>query len=364
MLTTTAMLLSLFSLLLVHLWPAVSIEILENSKLVETSSPILLIDLSSWTADEHDNEHRHAVVEQVKHACQEIGFFAIKNHGIDDSVIQHTWETSKDFFDLPLDTKLQSAFSYQTSYPYGYEQSETLEKGKALDGQQKGTPTSQPDLKETFSIGPNNPLSGMPPRRFPANNDKFRQALESYYSAMERLAATLLEIFTHALDLPSSFFQDKFDRHMCALRLLNYPETTTNTGQIRAGAHSDYGALTILKGGGPGLQVLKQDEWTDVPYLEDAYVINLGDLMQRWTNGKWVSTLHRVVVFGSSNNNRRQSMAFFVNMNADALIEPVPSCISAENPRRYEPITAGQHLMAKHLASVGASDGTGHGDEL
>jgi len=133
-------------------------------------------------------------------------------------------------------------------------------------------------------------------------------------------------------------------------------------GQIRAGAHTDYGALTILKSGGLGLQVKPDDgnfddqlPWIDVPYLADAFVINLGDLMARWTNDKWMSTLHRVVLPEDylEGSNRRQSMAFFVNVNSDTLVSTIPSCESNTEYPNYEPVLAGEYLKMKHMASMG-----------
>ena len=151
-----------------------------------------------------------------------------------------------------------------------------------------------------------------------------------------------------------------------------------NQVHIRAGAHTDYGAMTILKSGGPGLQLQlassSTDEtnntdnsplWIDVPHLEDAFIINLGDLMQRWTNDRWKSTLHRVIAVADENNNddeteigtfksaRRQSIAFFVNMNGNATIVPFESCVDDERPSRYDAIKASEHLVRRHSQSMG-----------
>lgn len=254
------------------------------------SDVIPLIDLKRSSSDSE-------IAQQIRTACQEIGFFAVVNHGIDDATVQRAWEASRAFFDQPESEKQKYITRNTTEYPYGYEQSESLTRGKAHDGIDDSTITGNkegsvaaPDLKETFAIGPSNPESGMPPRQFPSQPDNFKAAVEDYYSSMEDLAMRLLRLFAIALELPPSWFEDKMDHHQSALRLLNYPslgvEESLVPGQLRAGAHTDYGALTILKSGGPGLQVLRQDnEWVDVPYLEDAFVINVGDLIQRWTNG-------------------------------------------------------------------------------
>jgi len=180
--------------------------------------------------------------------------------------------------------------------------------------------------------------------------------------------------------LDEEYFRPYFDpHHQCALRTLNYPssgddnDTTVQPGQIRAGAHTDYGAITILKTGGPGLQVRKDDsnrsgdkgegeEWIDAPDLDDAFIVNVGDMMRRWTNDRWASTLHRVVVpeafpadpATGEGAQRRQSVAFFVNARGDAQVKPLPTCVSETQPAKYETVTAGEYLLRKHLASMGA----------
>jgi isopenicillin N synthase-like dioxygenase len=278
---------------------------------IDSMPAIPLIDLSPWTdkdTTKYSQEDRQAVVAQVAQACREIGFFAVQNHAVDETCLDAAWTASRDFFDLPADIKLESKSADQKVYPYGYEQSENLTKGKEF-----ATVTillSHPPISRHFHWIPSG--CGEQPRRFPAT---FQPALESYYASMEDLAALLLKIFAMALDLPPTFFQDKMDHHMSALRVLNYfavdddtdADTDVDSGDkaarpliLRAGAHTDYGALTILKSGGPGLQVKKdvggsydgkeqvEQEWVDAPDLPAAYIINLGDLMQQWTNG----TLH------------------------------------------------------------------------
>jgi isopenicillin N synthase-like dioxygenase len=274
-----------------------------------TFDSIPLIDLAPWTwkdtdpsrsSNKYSQEDRLQVVQQVQQACREIGFFAVQNHGVDESVMDIAWAASTYFFDLPMDMKLESKTEDEKVYPYGYVQSERLTLGKELVASISNNSSSSDkvavpieatpvaiattstalapaDLKESFSIGPCNPDSGEPPRRFPAQPITFQPALEKYYAAMEDLAALLLRIFALALDLPPDWFQDKTDHHMSALRVLNYfavdrvgendddddgnQSSISDVSQLvrplRAGAHTDYGALTILKSGGPGLQVKK-----------------------------------------------------------------------------------------------------------
>ena len=245
------------------------------------ASSIPLIDLQPFL----DGSDAAIVVQQVSAACREIGFFAIRNHGVDSRIIERTWKASASFFDLPTVEKEQAMSQDAAEYPFGYEQSENLELAKT-------GAKSHDDLKETFSIGPSNPASGMPSRRIPKHPPEFEFAITNYYEAMEQLAMKLAQILAMGLELPRTHFVDKMDHHQSALRLLNYPNLTepAQPGQLRAGAHTDYGAFTILKSGGPGLQVKRDqtnDSWLDVPtfQFEDVFIINLGDMMQRWTNG-------------------------------------------------------------------------------
>jgi isopenicillin N synthase-like dioxygenase len=246
-------------------------------------SSIPLIDLKPFLVGEKDKE---SVVRAVTKACKEIGFFAITNHGVEPTVMSDVWSASASFFDLSESEKKLASSTDTADYPYGYEQSENLELAKTGS-------KSQVDLKETFSIGPSHPDSGMPPRRIPSKPVGFEGAITSYYQSMEKLAIMLLQIMALGLDLPENWFIDKMDHHCSALRLLNYPnlEIPVQPGQLRAGAHTDYGALTILKSGGPGLQVKRDqtsDSWVNVPTFDsnNVFIINLGDMMQRWTNGK------------------------------------------------------------------------------
>merc|ERR1712032_1251717 len=220
-----------------------------------------------------------------------------------------------------------------------------------------------------MQMGPKDPESGMPARRMPSRPDGFTASWDTYYEHANELANRLLEAFALALDLPENWFQDKANRHISALRANNYPDQEgieVPAGSIRCSAHTDYGTLTILRSGGPGLQVAKDKNhpvWHDVPFVEDGFVINLGDLMRRWTNDRWSSTLHKVVNPPAGNVKawgRRLAIAFFHNLNKEAVVEAIPSCITPEQPALYDPIVAGEFLMLKHLASNGKADADAH----
>ena len=161
-----------------------------------------------------------------------------------------------------------------------------------------------------------------------------------------------------ALDLDEDFFVRRSKRHVTNMRINYYPaqERPPEDGQLRAGAHSDYGAFTILKGENApgGLQVLcRGGEWADVPLIEEAFIINIGDLLMRWTNDKWVSTIHRVVNPLEEVRRRvdRMSVAYFFIPDHDVEVRCLASCIDPGNPARYPPTTAGAHWRGKILAA-------------
>ncbi len=246
-----------------------------------------------------------SVINQISRACETFGFFAVTNHGVDDDAIDSAWGESTEFFDSNRGVK--NSVSMTEDYPYGYENCESL-------GTDRVTGTGQVppcvDSKETFSIGPrDSDKSGMPSRKWPTGaSSAFAPSLARYFSVMEDLASVLFRGLALALRMDSNYFlaDGRFDDgHQCALRILNYPPLEYNEEEesekednrrIRAGEHTDYGAVTVLKSGGPGLQLRLSSRrangagvdddgtWMDVPYLADAFIVNLGDLMQRWTN--------------------------------------------------------------------------------
>ena len=332
-----------------------------------SSSSIPIIDFGRYHGNEVD---RKALAKDIDEACTDIGFFAIVNHGVDENHIENAWTRTREFFDLSSEVKSSISPSMTQDYPYGYIPlgGEKLAAGRDAELQsEEKNKSAPPDLNESFSMGPEATAdNGAPGRQWPTHDPAFAKAWSEYYTSLEHLSSNLLEIFALALKLPSPrWFEDKIDRHRCALRALHYPhpEGPVSPDQLRASAHTDYGSLTILlQDSAPGgLQVKAADErsggWTPVPREEGAFVINLGDLMSRWTNERWVSTLHRVVMPppDAKGSTRRQSMAFFHNINPDHVVRCIETCHSPENPPKYEPIKAFDFLMKKHAAATGGS---------
>jgi isopenicillin N synthase-like dioxygenase len=283
----------------------------------------------------------------IDRACRTVGFFQIVGHGLDPAAEAAAWEASREFFALPTEDKLAVSIADGDAYGYGPYRAERLAASLGA--------VTPPDLKETFSIGPEAgeaAISDDPASAFvfsatpwPTALPGIGPTLRAYYDDLARLVDRLMGLMAVGLGLDADHFVPFIDRHTSALRLLHYPDlagVAPEPGQLRAGAHSDYGTLTLLRQSGPGLQVVGVDGgWHDVPVVDGAYVVNIGDALERWTNDRWRSTLHRVVIpeVGSGD---RQSIAFFHNANWDAVID----CLVDETPL-HPPITAGRHLMEK-----------------
>lgn len=195
------------------------------------------------------------------------------------------------------------------------------------------------------------------PNLWPDDPPGLRPVMEEYHSTLTALAATLMRVFALALDLDENYFDDKIDKTGAHIRLNKYPaqETAPVPGQLRSGAHTDYGTLTILYGEDTpgGLQVMGADgEWMDVHPAPGSFVVNIGDSMARWTNDRWVSTLHRVVNPPREHaSSERLSAAFFHAANYDAEIKCLESCRSPQNPPKYEPTHYAAYYIDKLMKS-------------
>jgi isopenicillin N synthase-like dioxygenase len=276
------------------------------------------------------------VVEQVGAACERIGFFTITNHGVPAEVIGGVWRAARAFFDRPEAEKMALALGDREGLTANLPQYYPFQEEALAAGLGVKTPG---DLKESIGFGPND--GGRP---WPAEPAELRPAMERYFTAMLGLGDQLRRVLVEALGRPGDVLDHLFPPNGGAsyLRAINYPEQEDVLPlQMRAGAHTDYGCLTILRSqdSAGGLQVKDRDgEWIDVQGLDDSFVINIADAMGVWSNDRFVSTLHRVVtppdalVAGS----RRQSIAFFYNPAADALVEPI---VAQGTQAHYDPIT-------------------------
>jgi isopenicillin N synthase-like dioxygenase len=325
-----------------------------------TLAAVPIIDISPY--HHGDADARRALAATVDRTCREIGFMVIAGHGVEPALISAVETSSRAFFDLPLEEKMRIVRP-APDVTRGY----MPMKAEVLVASRGGTGPG--DLNESLMIGPVDvsdapyytaPAAGrhFAPNLWPADPSGLRAAYESYYRVMDRLAIDLMRIFAMALGLPEGYFDSSVDRSISRLRVRNYPAPVTppEPGQLRAGAHSDYGSLTILKTEDRpgGLQVRSAaGAWLDVPHLPGTFVVNIGDMLARWTNDRWVSTLHRVVnpPADKAAESRRQSVVFFQNPNYDAPVACLPGCAEPGAAPKYPPTTAGGHLREKFLST-------------
>ncbi|PWU21463.1 MAG: 2OG-Fe(II) oxygenase [Candidatus Rokuibacteriota bacterium] len=313
-------------------------------------SRIPLIDLSA--AREGGAADRLLVAHQIDEACRDIGFFTIIGHGVAARVIGDLRAAAHLFFEAPLATKLTARHPVPgTNRGYHPVAGEAL--SRAMDQ------VAPPDLKEFFHVGPvdvtEDPYYTSPigrqhflPNIWPATPPDFERAATEYYRTMGRLVLVLMRLAAIALGAPEDFFDRKVDRSIGTMRVNYYPAQAVppSLGQLRAGAHTDYGGFTILSGEDVpgGLEVLtRSGEWIPVRTEPENLVVNIGDLLMRWTNDRWLSTLHRVVNPPAAAG-ARLSIAFFNHPNYDVRVE----CIAPPGAAKHPPVLSGDYRDLKY----------------
>ncbi|SFJ04008.1 isopenicillin N synthase family dioxygenase [Albimonas pacifica] len=304
---------------------------------------IPVLDFSRFR--EGDAAARAGFAGELGRACRDTGFFLLKNTGILDAQRTAMFTVARDFFALPAEAKEAVAIA-NSPHNRGY----VAQQVEALD-----PASGVADAKEAFNVGldlgADHPevVAGKPFRGvnlWPAGEPTFKAECLGWYDACLRLGAELHEAFAIDLGLPEDWFVDKFQAPLATLRLLRYPAGGEGIG---AGAHSDYGSVTLLATDGvAGLQVQPRalrgtGEWLDVPSVPGAFVVNIGDCLERWTNDVYVSTPHRVLAPKAE----RFSIAFFLDPDPDAEVAALPTCTGPDRPARHAPTTGAQHLAER-----------------
>lgn len=316
-------------------------------------SPARSIPVIDLKADEA------AVAREIHKACRTIGFFTVKNHGVDPALMASAFRAAEEFFALPFEEKMALDMKRSPANA-GYEPLGA----QKLDSQDPDAPAAPADLKEAFYCGHELPddhplamlnMRGYGHNQWPASQPFMRETLVAYYAAMSELGTRLLKHIARSLELDAEFFAPFFDPPSATLRLIKYPPHPENAdeNQLGAGAHTDWGGITLLaQDSSGGLEVRNlAGEWIDAPPVPGTFVINLGDLMARWTNDVYSSNMHRV------KNNRsggtRYSIPFFLSPHPDAEVAAIPSCVTAERPPKYPPCTAAEHMAEMFRRSYG-----------
>ena len=313
---------------------------LEAARVSLASLPV--IDVSDLTSSNLDA--RRAVGARLRGACLDKGFFYIKNHGVEESPVNNVFSEAAAFFALPTQQK-ELVDKARSNANRGYErlQGQTLEPG------------APPDLKEGYYIGPEHTpddprvIAGLfnhGANQWPAQRPNFRPVMQAYLDVMLALGERMMGGIALSLDLPEDYFAGFCRDAMGTLRLLHYPPQSAQAqpGQKGAGAHTDFGGLTLLRQHDVGgLQVWDQSAagWIHADPLPDTYVVNLGDMIARWTNDRYRSTVHRVV---NTSGRERYSVPFFYTGNYTHTVACIPTCLAPGETPKYPPITVGDHL--------------------
>ncbi|GAB3014408.1 isopenicillin N synthase family dioxygenase [Spirosoma pulveris] len=303
----------------------------------ELYNEIPSLDLSDFTSG--SPERKAQFVSDLGRAFNQIGFVAIRNHGLTNELTKKLYDSAQSFFASP-DSLKQKYERPDLNGQRGY-----IGKGKETA---KGFKVA--DLKEFYHVGQPEPIGNMPANVLPDEFPEFSEATQTAYRTLENAGKQLLRAIALYLELPENYFDDKVQNGDSILRALHYfpldPDTTPD-GAVRAAPHGDINLITLLMGASAdGLEVLRRDgKWISITALPDQVVVNVGDMLDRLTNHKLKSTIHQVVNPPREKMNQsRYSIPFFMHPRADMDLTSLDSCIDAQHPKIYVDMTAGEFL--------------------
>ena len=302
----------------------------------------------------HDPAGRRAVAAAIREACVSTGFFYIADHGVEADRVGALLSDGKRFFDQPLAVKDRNAMKKSR-----------MNRGYDGIGNQSLDAATGFDRKESYfvgnDLGDDHPLvrAGTPnhgPNQWPDGLPGWREGVLDYFATMDALSHLLMNGLALSLDLPWGYFESCLVDHMSSLRLLHYPPhpEADPDREVGCGAHTDWGALTVLtQDATGGLEIqLPNGAWVPARPIPGTFVVNIGDMMQRWTNDLYVSTPHRVL---NRSAHDRYSAAFFFDPAYHTNVECLRTCCDAGRPARYGPITSGDHLVAMYRKTYGVA---------
>ncbi|MBV6656373.1 MAG: isopenicillin N synthase family oxygenase [Devosiaceae bacterium] len=312
-----------------------------------------LIDLGP--AFSGDPEGKKAVVWEIHKACVDPGFFYIKNHGVSQETMDNQLKLAAQFFDLPLEEKLELD-SIKEASTRGYEKmaAQTLDEG------------SPPDLKEGFMSSVdadenhrytklNVPGTGR--NQWPASFPEFKPQYEAYAEEVLAMGRKLAGLVALSLELPEDYFSAGLEEPLHYCRILKYPPMPADAApnQLGAGAHTDWGLLTLLlQDDIGGLEVRSSDgEWIAAPPIPGTYIINLGEMFPVITNDLYKATMHRVL--NNHSDKTRYSCPTFCDPEYSYKVECAPTCMPENGEPKYPPMTAGEHLRAQFEKTFGVA---------
>ncbi|NKB77971.1 MAG: hypothetical protein GKR96_13285 [Gammaproteobacteria bacterium] len=296
---------------------------------------IPIIDLSDYF--NHPNEDNlQQVAAQLQFACEQVGFFSIIGHSISPAQMEKMFDAVRTFHSLPLEKK-RAILMDRPEWPVGGVGYLPV-KNRKLPARDKG------NLNEAFVIKCDHRLD-MNDNQWPDEESfpSFKETVSGYANAMEQLGKKLMPIFAVALGMPTDYFKEAFESPMYRLRMTHYPcAGDTDPDEFGIAPHVDTTFCTLLAQDQPGLTIFseRRKKWIKAPLIENAFIVNSGELLRQWTNDRFISVKH----FANNNtgNISRYSIPFFLNANTDFVMSCVPTCCSAENPSKYPPISYAQ----------------------
>jgi isopenicillin N synthase-like dioxygenase len=306
---------------------------------------IPIVDLSAYRADQADG--RATAAAAITSALETSGFFGIRNHGADDAVIAAAFNASRAFHALPLEQKLAITIN---SGHRGYMPMADQHRAEAAYANLSASFLSGVELSEDDPAV----VQGLPMHsvnQWPDDLPGFREAMTAYHSAMWSVGMMLVDLFEAALEVEEGYLSRCFKAPMAFIRALYYPPApdTIPEGQFGSAPHSDFGFVTILAHDVGGLQVEAPDgSWIDAPNQPGVLMVNVGDMLMRWTNDRFRSTVHRVI---NADGTERYSIPYFFDPGVDTVVECIASCCGPDNPPRYPPTSWGDFLNERFNAN-------------
>jgi isopenicillin N synthase-like dioxygenase len=325
-------------------------QVVSAPRVSDASGRIPLLDIGAYLAGE--TGARAALAKAIERTCRDTGFLVIANHGVDQNLVDGTFAAAAAFFDRPLERK--SALKVG-DLNIGY-----LPYGAQIVRTSKVHVNTQPNLSESFYIV--NDLSSDDPRivagdplyglnKWPEEMPEFKAATLAYMNAMRPLAAKMVSAIATSLGLPDGYFVAGFKEPTTTLRLIRYPSHDgAEDNQFGFAPHIDTNFLTLLaRSALPGLEVrTTEGEWIRPPHVPNTFVVNTGEMLGRYSNDRYTPTPHRVI---NDNNTLRHAIPFFYGPGLEAIIEPVATCVSEDNPARYEPLLYADHRRKLNLTN-------------
>lgn len=304
------------------------------------SEDIPIIDISYLS----NNYEKNQASIEIGKACREIGFFYVTNHGISNSHIQSVFDEAKKFFDSSLENKnkiLEKNYNFYSGYVpfYGEKTKDKLDFHEAFDMIRETSPLEESVINGYPAKGPN---------QWPTWMKSFKGIMMENWNIMENLGKSLTKGIFISLDLEEKLMREYMRDPVAMQRIIYYPKTENEEQGI--GAHKDYGFATIVAQDREGLEIKnKEDKWIKVKQIENSFVVNIGYMVENWTNGIYSATEHRVL----TSKEDRTSVIFFIGPSAEINISPLESCCSINNPPKFKPYNYGEYFKRKMKESYG-----------